>query len=247
VLRTLLVALAVCGACAALVTASVVTLRPIQLANRQREQARRIQALVAGLPGVAELVEAAGAVELELRAVELDSGAYASGVDPERLLERSPREGVALPPERDPAGIGWRPRVAPVYELRRANAVHTVILPVWGRGYLSTMRGYLALAGDANTVRGITFVEHDETPGLGAEIENPQWRALWADKRLRDESGEVRIRVVQEASRAQDPYHVQGISGATKTSEGVSELVRFWVGPDGFGPYLERIHQGGEP
>ncbi len=122
------------------------------------------------------------------------------------------------------------------------------MLPVYGQGYLSTIRGYLALAGDTNTVRGIRFFEHEETPGLGSEIESEAWRSAWRGKRLRDEQGEIRIRVVREAQSGALPaeHRIQGISGATRTSDGVSNLVRFWVGPDGFGPYLERIRAGGE-
>jgi len=247
--RTLLVAFAVCAVCATLVTGSVVGLRPLQEENRQRERQARLGALVAGLPGVSELVAEAGEAHLEVRVVELATGAYAPSVDPEALLQAgAAREGEALPPERDAAGIGRRPRFSPVYLLRRAGAVHTVILPVYGKGYLSLMRGYLAVAGDGNTVRGLTFTEHEETPGLGAEITNPAWQVLWAGKRLRDESGRVRIRVWQEAPPAGSPeaaYAVQGIAGATRTGDGVTALVRFWTGPEGFGPYLVRL-RGGE-
>lgn len=242
-LRTLLVALVVCGACALLVTGSVVLLRPLQLENQQREREERLRLLVAGLPGVGELVQAAGTARLELRAVELGSGQYAPSVDAEALL-RTPeqeQEGVTLPREQDPAGIGRLPRYAPVYVLRDAGGLHTVILPVRGQGYLSMMRGYLAVAGDGNTVRALTFTEHEETPGLGAEIENPGWQALWSGRRLRDEQGEVRIRVVQTAPVP--PYEVHGISGATRTGDGVTELVRFWTGPQAFGPFLERIRE----
>lgn len=246
-LRTLLVAFAVCGVCATLVTASVLVLRPLQLENREREREQQVRVLVSTLPGLGELLGEAGEAELEVRVVELASGAYAPWVDPEELLRARDhqRESVPLPPERDLAGIGERPRYAPVYLLRRGGVLHALVLPVYGKGYLSTIRGYLALAGDANTVRGISFVEHEETPGLGSEIESPAWRARWSGKRLRDERGEIRIRVVREAPAGGDPYRVQGISGATRTSDGVSDLVRFWVGPDGFGPYLERIRQGG--
>lgn len=250
-LRTLLVAFAVCAVCATLVSTSVVVLRPLQLENQRRDRELKVRALVGGLPGLGELLAEAGEAELELRVVELGSGAYAPSVDPEALLRARDDEieSLPLPPERDLAGIGRRPRYAPVYLLQRGDALDTLVLPVHGKGYLSTIRGYLALAGDGNTVRGITFVEHEETPGLGSEIDSPAWRSSWNDKRLRDERGEVRIRVVREApphGSEEAPHRVQGISGATKTSDGVSDLVRFWVGPDGFGPFLERIRQGGD-
>ena len=247
-LRTLLVALAVCGTCAAVVTASVVVLRPYQVANRQWDREMQVRALVAGLPGISDLVTEAGDARPDTRVVELATGAYATDVTAEQLLATSEdeRESVRLPRERDLAGIGSRPRFAPVYVFEREGAVHTVILPVSGQGYLATMRGYLALAGDGGTIRGITFTEQEETPGLGSEIENPVWQRLWRGKRLRDEDGNLRVRVVRDAPSGPDAVHqVQGISGATKTGDGVSNLVRFWVGPDGFGPYLERLREGG--
>ncbi|HKJ25466.1 MAG TPA: NADH:ubiquinone reductase (Na(+)-transporting) subunit C [Myxococcota bacterium] len=244
--RTLLVALAVCGVCSLVVTGSVVLLRPFQVENQQRERERRVRALVDGLPGVSDLVEAAGEARIELRVVELATGAYATSRDASALLEKSDgAEGeVPLPPERDPAGIGYVPTHVVVYELRRGDRVDTAILPIHGQGYLSMMRGYLAVAGDGETVRGIAFTEHHETPGLGSEVESPEWQARWQGRRLYGSDGEVRIRVVKTlpaAGSPDAPYVVQGISGATLTSAGVSELVRFWVGPDGFGPYLERL------
>lgn len=248
-LRTLLVAFAVCGVCAALVTTSVVLLRPLQQANQQRERERKVRALVAEVPGLEELLATSGEAELELRVVELESGAYAPALDPDVLLRarEDELESVPLAPERDLAGIARRPRHAVVYLLRRDGRLHTLVLPIYGQGYLSTIRGYLALAGDTNTVRGISFVEHEETPGLGSEIENEAWRSAWRGKLLRDARGEIRIRVVRETQTGLASEHrIQGISGATRTSDGVSNLVRFWVGPDGFGPYLERIRAEGE-
>jgi len=247
-IRTVLVALAVCGVCALVLTGSVVLLRPYQLENQRGSSEARVHELVASLPGVSELVAEIGGAELELRTVELRTGHLAPSVDAMTLLDRSDAsEGRLLPPDRDPAGVGRVPRYAPIYFLRRNGALHTVILPVSGRGYGGTLRGHLALAGDGETVRGINFDEHRETPGVGAEIENPHWQALWRGKRLHDATGALRIRTVERAPAQGSPeaaYEVQGISGATRTSRGVTELLRFWVGPDGFGPFLARLRAG---
>jgi len=248
--RTLGVALAVCVVCSAVVTGAVVSLRPYQVANQQAERQGRLRDLVEGLPGVAELIASVGEARLEVRMVELATGAYAPSVDPTPYLEGGTlpesAEAEPLPAGQDPAGVGSVPSHLPVYELRRDGDLHTVLLPVHGQGYLSTLRGYLAVAGDGNTVRGITFTEQEETPGLGAEIQSEAWQARWAGKALRGDDGEVRIRVVQEPpAGAPARYRVQGISGATVTSRAVSELVRFWVGPRGFGPFLRRIARDG--
>jgi Na+-transporting NADH:ubiquinone oxidoreductase subunit C len=110
------------------------------------------------------------------------------------------------------------------------------------------MWGYLALDGDLETVRSIQFYAHEETPGLGAEIDTERWRSQWQGKRLRDETGALRIRV-SKASVApgspEFPYSVDGITGATRTGNAVTRIVRFWLGPDGYGPFLERLTAAG--
>lgn len=251
VIRTLAVAFAVCAGCAALVSASVVWLRPLEAANRRDAREARVRSLIAEIPGLAAWASGAEDATIELRAIELASGEYAADADPEALLEGSgrARDGEALEPDEDPAGVGVLPRVVAIYELRREGRVHAAILPVHGQGYVSQIRGHLAVAGDGNTIRGFVVTEQQETPGLGAEIERPEWQRRWRDKRLRDEEGRVRIRVVRAAPEADSPeaaFEVQGISGATRTGDGVGELVRFWVGPSGFGPYLARLREGGE-
>jgi Na+-transporting NADH:ubiquinone oxidoreductase subunit C len=255
-LRTLLVAFLVCAVCSLLVAGSVVLLRPRQLANLEGERRRQLAALVAEAAGLGDLV-GDGSGELEVRIVELATGEEAPSVDPSRFdpfeAAQDPERSVALAPADDLAGIGRRPRHAPVYLLRRDGRIRTVVLPVWGQGYVSTLRGYLALAGDGNTIQGLRFTEQGETPGLGAEIASREWTAQWSGKRLRDEAGELRLRVVQPPAdpSAGDPAHlVDGISGATRTGAGVEGLVRFWVGPQAFGPALRRIAAesgGGSP
>ncbi len=117
-----------------------------------------------------------------------------------------------------------------------------MILPVYGTGYQSTIRANLALEGDLNTVAGFSVVEQGETPGLGARIEEASWQALWTGKKLADSDGDIRIEVVR--GQASSEYEIDGITGATHTSSGVSAAVRFWLGPDGFGPVLENLRNG---
>ena len=118
-----------------------------------------------------------------------------------------------------------------------------MILPVRGTGYQSTLKGYLALEADLNTVAALTFYEQEETPGLGSRIEESAWQALWPGKQLADAEGVIRIEVVKGAGGG--VHEVDGISGATRTGIGITNLMRFWLGPDGYGPYLERLRTGG--
>ncbi len=251
-LRALLVTLGVCGLCSALVTSAVLTLRPYQAAHRERDRAERIVAMVAALPGLEQAGSPVGGVTLEARVVELASGRFAAELDPGevdvRQAEPDPAFSEPLPRERDPAGIGRRPHHVTVYLVRRSGVLRLLVLPVYGAGYASTLHGYLALDADGNTVRALEFYEHGETPGLGSEIENPDWRSLWAGKLVRDETGAIRIGVARGQSDRTAPearFEVDGISGATRTGQGVTRLLRFWLGPDGYGPFLERMTRGG--
>ena len=130
-----------------------------------------------------------------------------------------------------------------VYLAKDAGEVQQIILPVSGPGLWSTMRGYLSVAPDGNTVKGIRFYEHAETPGLGDQVDKDAWRSQWVGKRIYDETGSSRIEVVRGfVQRDGNPnfnYESDGLAGATLTGNGVTNLVRHWTGPDGFGPYLE--------
>jgi Na+-transporting NADH:ubiquinone oxidoreductase subunit C len=110
-------------------------------------------------------------------------------------------------------------------------------------GLWSILYGYLALDTDLTTIRGITFYEQGETAGLGGEVENPRWKALWPGRRAFDERGNVKIQVKKGVAGppAEDPYQVDGLSGATLTSRGVTNMIRFWLGPDGFGPFIAQL------
>jgi Na+-transporting NADH:ubiquinone oxidoreductase subunit C len=131
-----------------------------------------------------------------------------------------------------------------IYLEQDAGQTQQIILPVVGPGLWSTMRGYLALAPDGTTVKGIRFYEHGETPGLGDQIDKEDWRALWIGKQVYDATGASRIGVVRgfvarDGSNPDAQYQIDGLSGATLTGNGVTALVRHWTGPEGFGPYLE--------
>ena len=131
-----------------------------------------------------------------------------------------------------------------IYLEKSGDAVEQIILPISGPGLWSTMRGYLAIEPDGNTIKGIRFYEHAETPGLGDQIDKPDWRNLWVGKQLYGDDSAPRIKVVRgfalrDASNTDLKYQIDGLSGATLTGNGVTKLVQHWIGPEGFGPYLE--------
>ena len=138
-------------------------------------------------------------------------------------------------------------RFAPVYLVKENGRFNQIILPVRGKGLWSTMYAYVALDADLHTIRGISFYEHGETPGLGGEIENRGWQESWQGKQIYGPDGTVALRVVKNASANGGDYshRIDGISGATMTGNGVTELMRFWFGDHGFGPFLQRLAQQG--
>lgn len=222
--RALTVALVVALVCSAVVSLTAVMLKPRQDANRLAARAASVMSMAGGQ----------GSGVPQTRFVDLATGAY---------VERDPGSSKPLPAGRDPAGLGQREDVAAVFELREEGRLRLVILPVRGSGYQSTLKGYLALKPDLNTVAALTFYEHGETPGLGARIEDDAWRALWPGKQVADADGVISLEVVKGASEG--VHEVEGISGATRTGSGVNKLLHFWLGADGYGPYLARLRSEG--
>ena len=242
------IAALVCVVCALLVSSAVVLLRPVQDRNALLQRQRNILE-VAGLYQAGRPVDAQfGRIEAHL--VDLATGNYVEGGDAVRFdiakTARDPKASDAVAADSDVARIHRRPRQMPVFLVRGDAGIETVILPVHGYGLWSTMYAYVALDGRGERVKGITFYSHAETPGLGAEIENARWRESWVGKRLTGDDGQVRFDIAkgQPAPDAAD-FHVDAISGATLTSNGVENMVRYWLGEQGFGPFLARLRDGG--
>jgi Na+-transporting NADH:ubiquinone oxidoreductase subunit C len=213
------------------------------------ERARLIREILGDVPGLEELVGGLGSVRIETRLVELESGAFVEDGDPDAFDARAAAEDLersrGVPSERDLAGLRRVARVAAVHLVIEGDRVKLVVLPVHGEGFASTLYGYLALDGDLNSIRSLVFFEHAETPGLGAQIEDPRWLAKWRGKLARDAEGLIRIRVAPGAVAPDAVHEVDGITGATYTGEGVTNLLQFWLGEDGFGPFLRRLETHG--
>jgi Na+-transporting NADH:ubiquinone oxidoreductase subunit C len=128
-----------------------------------------------------------------------------------------------------------------VFLLREGEAVSLVLLPLSGQGYGGRIDAILALRGDMNTIAGIAVTGHSETPGLGGRIQESSWQDSFPGTELRDDSGKMRFWVARGA--ASTVYEVDGITGATRTGRGVTQMVRFWLGPDGYGPLLDAIRR----
>ena len=244
---------AVCVVCSIFVAGSAVALKDKQDLNAVVDKQTQVLK-VAGLVQEGEKIAAAEVGKrfeenLVPRIVDLETGEYVDGVDAKsfdmEVAMKDPAQSIEAPA--NDAKVQRLPKQALVYELKgEGDTVKAIILPVRGKGLWSTLKGFLALQPDANTVSGITFYSHAETPGLGGEVDNPKWKALWPGRKLFDQpaaDAAPKLAVIkgQAGPAADDPYRVDGLSGATLTSRGVTNLVQFWAGPEAFGPYLEKV------
>jgi Na+-transporting NADH:ubiquinone oxidoreductase subunit C len=112
-------------------------------------------------------------------------------------IVKHPKYGKSIPANEDLAGIKRMPRYMSVYFVKTDNTIDKIILPVYGKGLWSTMYGFMALGKDLKTIEGFTFYEHGETPGLGGEVDNPNWKKIWRGKEAFDEDWQVKIEVIQ--------------------------------------------------
>lgn len=242
--KILTMAFLVSAFCTLLVSGATVILRPVQLANQAAEQQARLESLVAGIPGMSDLLQQTGG-SLRTVVINLARGSAAADVTPETLaaaLEES-ANWTSLSPADDLAGLGSRPNHAQIYLLRDEDGtISLAILPISGAGYNGLIDAILALEADMNTIAGLAISKQSETPGLGARIEEPAWLSQFRGIRLADDSGKLRFAVARGA--AGNDYEVDGITGATRTSNAITRMVQFWLGPKGYGPLIAAIKRG---
>jgi Na+-transporting NADH:ubiquinone oxidoreductase subunit C len=253
----IVVALLVCLACSVVVSSAAVFLKPQRLANKELD----LNNIILEAAGIYKKQEATGGEDInglignfEIRMVDLEEKRLLSelevsdlGLDvttyDQRKASKDPATSKALTKAEDIASISRRARYSVIYLLKEAGEVSKVVVPVHGYGLWSTLYGYLAIDGDLQTVSGITFYEHGETAGLGGEVDNPRWKASWAGKSIYS-GGEVKLGVIKGSVNPSSPnaaYQIDGLSGATLTSVGVDNLVKYWMGPQGFGPVLKEL------
>ncbi|MDO5058229.1 MAG: Na(+)-translocating NADH-quinone reductase subunit C [Lautropia sp.] len=252
--RTLLVALLVCLVCSVFVAGAAVSLKPTQLVNRQLDKQRNIL-MIAGLAdenASASDVQRIFAERIKPKVVDLKDGRFSDAQDPATfdplLAAKDPAQSAALPADQDIAAIRRREHQSVVYMVEGQDGqLETIILPVRGYGLWSTLHGFIALKNDYRTVVGFGFYQHAETPGLGGEVDNPRWKALWPGKQVYDEGGKPAISIIKGNVDPGSPsavHQVDGLAGATLTSKGVDNLLKFWLGPQGFGPFLAHLRAG---
>ena len=241
--KTIFVAVTLCLFCSMIVTFAAVNLRPIQAYNKALDKKVNILQ-VAGLYkdgiDVGSVFKA-----FEPKIVDMKTGKFTDAVDiksfDDRKASKDPKMSSLLVD--DPASIGRKPNFTTVYLLKNEDgSLDKIILPVYGYGLWSTLYGFIALEENGNDIFGLQFYEHAETPGLGAEVDNPRWKAQWKGKQLRDNKGNLMIQVAKVAKDKR--YHIDALAGATLTSDGVDNLVKFWMGEAGFALFISNLKAG---
>lgn len=252
--KTIAIALSLCFVCAILVSFSAVALKPLQIYNKELDMKENILD-VAGLLEEGKDVDKAFQEKIEAKLVNLETGDYVENINAadydQRKAAKDPEQSVAIPKEKDLAHIRIKAKIAKIFLVKEGSTIKSIILPVNGYGLWSTMYGFLSLDPDGQTVQSINFYDQAETPGLGGEVVNPNWRALWKGKKVYTDKGEPVLSLIKGAVDTAKPgseYQVDGLAGATLTSTGVTNLVRYWMGKEGFAPYLNKVRttEGGE-
>lgn len=251
-LYTVLFAAAICVVCGILVSSSAVSLAERQEINKALDRQQKVLE-AAGLvePGASLDATQVAALfaNIDTRILDIESGRLDPSIDAAsydyRKAALDPATSIAAPA--NDAGVERMPRAVPAYFVKdESGSIDMMVLPIQGLGLWSTLYGFLAIDADGNTVRGITYYQHGETPGLGGEVDNPRWKALWPGRKIYDDTGEPVIEVIKGSagSAEKDPHRIDGLSGATITSRGVTHMLHLWLGPEVYGPFLERFTQG---
>ncbi|MGI9345892.1 MAG: Na(+)-translocating NADH-quinone reductase subunit C [Gammaproteobacteria bacterium] len=238
---TLFVALAVSLVCSVVVSAISVSLRDQQQENVRIDKQKSILA-AAGLTPADGNIDRTFA-NIQSWEVDLPTGRLiqVGSLSADEISQTEP-----LVSNLDIAQIRRLETYSTVYFAGSPEDFDILIVPVRGYGLWSTLYGYLALNSTLDEVVGLEFYQHKETAGLGGEVDNPTWKAQWRGKKIYL-SGYYALHVAKgkvPAGSIYADFQVDGLAGATLTSRGVDNLLKFWLGDQGFKPMLERLKNG---
>ena len=251
--RTIGFASIVCFVCAILVASAAVGLKDKQRENEILDRQKKVLDVAGLLKGNtspdATQIKSTFTDRIAPKLVSLKEGGCegeeAAKFD-QMKASKDPEKSVVAP--KNKAKVGRLPNCAMVYLVRNEsdkNKNDTLIIPVEGKGLWSTLYGFIALDTNGVDIKGLTFYKHGETPGLGGEVDNPKWKAKWVGKKAFKPNSPAPVLSVKKGQASRDDlYSVDGLSGATITSNGVTHLLQFWLGEHCFGPHLKSITGG---
>lgn len=251
VIKTIVVAALLCVVCAIFVSYTAVTLRPLQEKNKVLETKRNIL-ISAGLMEEGKSIEELFK-KIKVKMVDISTGKFVENADvinfDRKKALKDPETFITIARDKDIAKIKKRTKRSLVYLVEKDNQLESIILPIYGKGLWSTLYAFIALQRDGNTVQGLSFYEHGETPGLGGEVDNPNWKKLWKGKKIYDENWKVAIKLPKikvDPAKPESIHMVDGLAGSTLTNRGIENLIRYWMEDDGFGPFLTWIRSQGD-
>lgn len=253
-IKTIITALMLCLICSVMVSAVAVGLKNQQKANATLDLNKNILVAAGKFDPVADSNAVIGERfdSFEVRLVNLETGAFATDEEiaaagitdvPNYDVAKAARTPeLSMPLADDIAGIGGKPKFGKAYLAKDGSGnLEMVVLPFHGAGLWGQIYGLLTLDKDMNTIKGVNFYQHKETPGLGSRIQDEPWRALWVNKKLYDENNNLVMGVAKAGSAK--PSEVDGISGATLTGRGVHNMLQFWLGENGYKPFLDNLRK----
>ncbi len=248
--KTIGVAFCVCLICSLVVSFSAVSLRDLQNENKLND--KRIKILqAADIYNPDEDIKDQF-LKLETKFVNFDTGKLMDSYldysleeyDP-ILATRDTNLSSKVPTSEDIAVIKNRENIGKIFILRNDDySINKLILPIRGYGLWGTLYGYISIENDFNTIAGIEFYDHKETPGLGAEVDNPKWKNLWPGKQIY-QNGEVSLNVIKgkvDNNDKEAQYEIDGLSGATITSRGVTNMIAYWFGESGYSKLFKELN-----
>ncbi|MCV6622719.1 MAG: Na(+)-translocating NADH-quinone reductase subunit C [Cellvibrionaceae bacterium] len=251
--KTLIVALSLCIVCSIVVSTAAVVLKPAQDANKKLDFNKNILAAAGLMTDGADVNELMKKVTPKL--VDLSTGKFVSAEDVDGIVSidaydqnkaaKDPALSETLTAANDPAKILRKEKYAKVYLINNdSGSLETIVLPVKGYGLWGQLYGFMALGSDLNTVVGTGFYDHKETPGLGGEVDNPLWKAIWVGKEMYSANGDVAVRILKGKAPKDSKHEIDGLSGATLTTRGLENLYRYWLGENGYRPLLNNLQKG---
>jgi Na+-transporting NADH:ubiquinone oxidoreductase subunit C len=247
--KTIGVVVAVCLVCSIIVSGAAIGLRPQKEANKLLDRQTNILDAAGLLQKAGENIVPTYEKYVESKVLDLDTGAFTDtfhgATDPAIYDQYKSVRKDGIRPKVDTAKIIRRPNKVSVYYVKDdAGKVETIIVPINGSGLWNMMYAFLAIEPDGKTVKALVYYDHKETPGLGGEIQNRDWMATWQGKQLFDANGKVAIKVIKGGAKPGDVSGVDALSGATLTSQGVEKSLAYWLGENGYGPFLTKVRNG---
>ena len=239
-MNKLIIPLVACIVCAIIVSVTAVSVRPEQNLNVENE--KKVKILAAAGIKTDKVDEEFSKIKTVFVDFETDKLVTIDSAYDHIKAASNPDLSTVIPKADDIAVLKRRENIGTIYVwVDEKNAIEKLVLPIRGYGLWGTLYGYLSLDSDLNTVRGIEYYDHKETPGLGGEVDNPNWKSDWYGKRIYNEDGSVALYVTKGASSTD--YEIDGISGATLTTNGVSNMIKYWLGDNGYGPIIKNLNE----